>query len=246
MREAVDASRPQGTTHSAGSETPGRAILPLVTSAPISRNYYAAARLGGSFVVGIGVLAGSLAGGAALGVAGSLGWCALALAFLCSVWPVFLPMDGAATKAHARADDVSRPTADLLLVVASVASLIAVGYTLIVAGNRHGTSEALLIGLAVVSVSLGWMVVHTVYMLRYAGAYYGDPIGGVDFGEADPDYRDFAYLALTIGMTYQVSDTNLQTKAFRHMALRHALLSYLFGAVIVGVTINVVGSLLNG
>jgi uncharacterized membrane protein len=213
----------------------------------MSRNYYAAARLGGSLVVGIGVLAGSLAGGAAWGVAGSLGWCALALVFLCSVWPVFLPMDGASTKAHARADDVSRPTADLLLVVASVASLIAVGYTLLVAGSRHGTREAVLIGLAVVSVSLGWMVVHTVYMLRYAGAYYGDPIGGVDFGgDTQPDYRDFAYLALTIGMTYQVSDTNLQTKTFRHMALRHALLSYLFGAVIVGVTINVVGSLLNG
>jgi uncharacterized membrane protein len=211
------------------------------------RNYFAAARLGGSVFVGIGTLAGSLAAGADWGVAGSLGWCALALVFLGSAWPMFLPMDGATTKAHARADDVSRPTADLLLVAASVASLIAVGYTLIVAGNRHGTTEALLIGLAVLSVSFGWMVVHTVYMLRYAGAYYGDPVGGIDFGDdKEPDYRDFAYLALTIGMTYQVSDTTLKTKYFRHMALRHALLSYLFGAVIVGVTINVVASLLHG
>jgi uncharacterized membrane protein len=212
-----------------------------------ARNGFAAVRLGGSLLAGIGTFAGSLAGGAAWGVAISLGWCALALVFLASAWPVLLPMDGAETKDHARADDVSRPTADLLLVAASVGSLVAVGYTLIVAGNRHGTTEALLIGLAVVSVALGWMVVHTVYMLRYAGAYYGDPIGGIDFGgDTRPDYRDFAYLALTIGMTFQVSDTNLKTKAFRHMALRHALLSYLFGAVIVGVTINVVASLLHG
>lgn len=218
-----------------------------MASVPIPRDYYAAARLGGSVIVGIAVLAGSLAGGAAWGVAGALGWCALALVFLGSVWPVILPMDGATTMAHARADDVSRPTADLLLVAASVASLITVGYTLLEAGNRHGTREALLIGLAVLSVALGWTVVHTVYMLRYAGAYYGDPVGGVDFGDdTQPDYRDFAYLALTIGMTYQVSDTSLQMKTFRHMALRHALLSFLFGAVIVGVTINVVGSLLNG
>ena len=219
-----------------------------MASVPITaRNGYAAARLGGSLLVGIGTFAGSLAGGAAWGVAVSLGWSALALVFLISDWSVMLPMDGAETKRHARADDVSRPTADLLLVGASVASLVAVGYTLLVAGHRHGTREALLIGLVVLSVALGWMVVHTVYMLRYAGAYYGDPVGGVDFGgDTQPDYRDFAYLALTIGMTFQVSDTNLKTKAFRRMALRHALLSYLFGAVIVGVTINVVASLLHG
>jgi len=212
-----------------------------------TRNGYAAARLGGSLLVGIATFAGSLAGGAAWGVAISLGWSALALVFLGLTWSVLLPKDGADTKRHARADDVSRPTADLLLVGSSVASLVAVGYTLIAAGNRKGTTEALLIGLAVVSVALAWMVVHTVYMLRYAGAYYGDPVGGIDFGgDTQPDYRDFAYLALTIGMTFQVSDTNLQTKPFRHMALRHALLSYVFGAVIVGVTINVVASLLHG
>ena len=212
-----------------------------------TRNGFAAVRLGGALLVGIGTFAGSLAGGATWSVAVSLGWSALALVFLVLTWSVLLPMDGAGTKRHARADDVSRPTADLLLVGSSVASLVAVGYTLIVAGNRHGTTEALLIGLVVVAVALAWSVVHTVYMLRYAGSYYGDPIGGIDFGgDTQPDYRDFAYLALTIGMTFQVSDTNLQTKAVRHMALRHALLSYLFGAVIVGVTINVVASLLHG
>ena len=212
-----------------------------------TRNGYAAARLAGSCLVGIGAFAGSLAAGAVWGVALSIGWTALALVFLGVSWAVVFPMSGADTKKHARADDVSRPTADLLLVGASVASLIAVGYTLIVAGNRHGTTEALLIGLSVVSVGLGWVVVHTVYMFRYAGAYYGDPVGGIDFGgDTQPDYRDFAYLALTIGMTYQVSDTSLKTKTFRHMALRHALLSYLFGAIIVAVTINVVASLLRG
>jgi len=212
-----------------------------------TRNGYAAVRLAASLLLGLGTLAGALADGAAWGVAVSLGWSALALVFLIAAWAVLLPKDGAGTKTHARADDVSRPTADLLLIGASLASLIGVGYTLLVAGKRHGTTEALLIGLAVVSVALAWMVVHTVYMLRYAGAYYGDPIGGVDFnGDTEPDYRDFAYLAFTIGMTFQVSDTNLKTKTFRHTALRHAILSYVFGAVIVGVTINVVASLLHG
>lgn len=204
------------------------------------------ARLGGSFAIGIVALAVALVAGAAWGVAACLGWSVLALAFLSAAWAAVLPLDGPETKKHARADDVSRPTADLLLVGASVASLLAVGYTLIQAGKRSGWAEAGLIALALVSVALAWLVVHTVYALRYAGQYYGDPIGGVDFGgDTQPDYRDFTYLALTIGMTFQVSDTALKTKAFRRMALRQALLSYVFGAVIVAVTINVVASLLN-
>ena len=72
------------------------------------------------------------------------------------------------------------------------------------------------------------------------------PVGGIDFNEDDPPtYVDFAYLAMTIGMTFQVSDTNLTTKAIRRIALGHALLSYLFGAVIVALVINVVSSLLH-
>jgi len=229
-----------------GSDTPGRAILPRVPDPPPIHGT-AASRLVVSLLAGAGALGGSLVAGAPWGVALSLGWCALAIVFLTWAWVMIFPKDGADTKRHARADDVSRPTADLLTLGASVASLIAVGYTLIVAGHRHGTAEALLIGLALLSVALAWFVLHTVYLLRYAGMYYGEPVGGVSFNQdTQPDYRDFAYLALTIGMTFQVSDTSLTAKPIRRAALRHALLSYLFGAVIVAVTINVVASLLKG
>ena len=82
--------------------------------------------------------------------------------------------------------------------------------------------------------------------MRYTRIYYGGQEGGVDFNEKDrPNYLDFAYMAFTIGMTFQVSDTNISSKQMRRTALRHALISYLFGAVIVGLTINVVASLLH-
>jgi uncharacterized membrane protein len=81
-------------------------------------------------------------------------------------------------------------------------------------------------------------------MLRYALLYYSDEPGGIDFGPAEPpSYRDFAYLALTLGMTFQVSDTALGTTVMRATALRHALLSYLFGAIILAVAINLVAGL---
>ena len=187
-----------------------------------------------------------LAAGATWGVATNGGWVALALVFLGAVWIEIGGKDPAATEEHATADDVSRGTADLLLVVACVASLVAVGYTLIAAGRDAGTDKVLLIMLALGGVALAWATVHTVYTLRYAGVYYGGTPGGIEFpGSGKPDYLDISYVGFTIGMTFQVSDTNLTVKTIRRMALRHALLSYVFGSVVVAVTINVVASLLN-
>ena len=83
---------------------------------------------------------------------------------------------------------------------------------------------------------------HTVFALRYAHEYYTDPVGGIDFKTRDerPDYLDFAYVAFTVGMTFQVSDTDVQARRIRRTVLRHALLSYLFGAVILAVVVNVI------
>jgi uncharacterized membrane protein len=113
------------------------------------------------------------------------------------------------------------------------------------AGGAHGATKAYLLAIGLISVVLSWLCVHTVFTLNYARLYYQDEPGGIDFNEPDrPDYRDFAYLAFTIGMTFQVSDTNLTTKPIRRTALRHALVSYLFGAVIIALVINIVASLL--
>ena len=86
------------------------------------------------------------------------------------------------------------------------------------------------------------------FTLRYAEAYYRGPPSGIDFGgsPADdrPDYRDFAYLAFTVGMTYQVSDTNLRNRQIRRTVLLHAVLAYLYGVIIVAAGVNIIASLL--
>jgi uncharacterized membrane protein len=86
--------------------------------------------------------------------------------------------------------------------------------------------------------------VHTVYVLRYARLYYSPPEGGIDFHGEAPDYGDFAYLAITIGMCFQVSDTDLAGKRVRRVALHHALLAYIFGTGIVATTVSAVAALL--
>ena len=81
---------------------------------------------------------------------------------------------------------------------------------------------------------------------RYARLYYLNGSSGIDFNQDEqPTYVDFAYLAFTIGMTYQVSDTDLKTRTIRATALRQALLSFVLGAVILATTINLVAGLSN-
>jgi uncharacterized membrane protein len=173
------------------------------------------------------------------------GWSAVGLVF--AVWTIssLWTLSAIDTANVATREDSSRPVADLLLLSAEAASLAAVGVGLVKASSSKGVAQPLITALAILAVVASWVVVHTVFALRYASLYYKSG-GGVDFNEDDkPDYRDFAYLALTIGMTFQVSDTDLQTKAIRRTAIRHALLSYVFGAVVVAMVINVVAGLLN-
>ena len=210
------------------------------------RQGLAARRLVTGSIAGIVAAVAAAGAGAHWQVALSIGWCALAGVILVWVWVTVGWKDAKATAAHARSEDFSRATADLVLLGASVASLSAVAMTLVLAGQAHDGRKAALVALTISAVTLAWGLVHTVYTLRYGDLYYGDPVGGIDFNEDDkPDYRDFAYLAITIGMTFQVSDTDLQAKTIRRTAIRHALLSYLFGTIIVAITINIVAGLLS-
>ena len=175
-----------------------------------------------------------------------MGWDIAALIYLVMVWVAVYRMNAEVTARMAGREDPSSPVAELVVVAASIAALVAVSFALVRAGQTTGSTKALLIGLGAVSVVVSWLVVHTVYMLRYARNFYTEPTGGIGFNEEDlPAYLDFAYFSFTIGMTFQVSDTNISSKGIRRLALHHALLSYLFGAVILATAINVFASLLH-
>jgi uncharacterized membrane protein len=175
-----------------------------------------------------------------------LGWDTGLALFLSLVWFAVASMDQVQTADHAAREDSSQAAAGSVVVGAAIASLGAVCLILLKAANERGGGKAFIIGVGVLSVLLSWAALHTVFTLRYARMYYTGAHGGVDFNErTPPDYVDFGYLAFTIGMTFQVSDTNLTSKAIRRTALRHALVSYLFGAMIIGLVINVVASLLH-
>jgi uncharacterized membrane protein len=176
-----------------------------------------------------------------------LAWVVSSGVFLVWVWLSIRHADGRRTAELAMVEDPSRIAADLLLISASGASLVAVALALLEASDKQGTAKDLIIAVAGLCLVISWTTVNTVFTLRYASQYYGDSPGGIEFGkESSPTYADFAYLAFTIGMTYQVSDTQLSTREMRKTALRHALLSFVFVTSVVAMTINIVAQLFTG
>lgn len=210
----------------------------------LGRDGLAAIRVG--VALAVGVLAAVLVGvSTEPRYAPVAGWIAAAAVYLVWTWSAVGRMTPERTASHATREDPTQAATSAIMVAASVASLAGVGYVLM-AGSAHGGEADAAAAVGIGSVIAAWLIVHTVFTLRYARLYYQNPTGGIDFNQHDPPaYVDFAYLAFTIGMTYQVSDTDLQTRTIRATALRQALLSYILGAVILATTINLIAGLSN-
>jgi uncharacterized membrane protein len=176
--------------------------------------------------------------------AATAGWAAACLVYVVWVWSSVGRMDGTATGTHARKEDPKRALSDVLFVVASLGSLFSLIFVLGQAKSTPGAGKDVVAGLAVASVALSWLLVHTLFTLRYGELYYSHSRGGIDFNQKqEPRYTDFAYLAFTVGMTFQVSDTDISDGVIRATILRHMLLSYLFGSVIIASSVNFIVSI---
>jgi len=197
----------------------------------------------------IAAVLGVVAGGIALLVAHwtyapSLAWDAAALAFLFLTWRNIWRLTPEQTQQRAASEDPAHVWDDLVVLTAAVVSLVTVVLVLSHFGSTPADASLTRTLLGIASVVLAWTVVHTVYTLRYAKLYYTDSRNGIDFNSDElPDYRDFAYVAFGIGMTFQVADTPVKASKFRRMILGHALLSFLFVTMILAVTINLVGAI---
>lgn len=214
--------------------------------APVTHRH--AARFAVMIVVGVVVGALVTAGDSwELGIV--VGWAAACLVYVAWVWMLIGRMDAAQTVDHARREDPVRAVSEGLILLASVASLGAVGMLLIEARSASDARSGALAAIALAGVALSWLLIHTLFTLRYASTYmegagFDGQVRDIDFNTDDPPrYTDFAYVAFSVGMTFQISDTNLTTSALRALVLRHALLSYVFGTVIVATTINLAISL---
>ncbi|MDQ4213972.1 DUF1345 domain-containing protein [Microbacterium capsulatum] len=192
----------------------------------------------------VGVLVGLLAGwfyGVAAGILAAWGM----LALVSTVWILLVTwhMDAVQTRLHATTEDPGRRTARLIAVTGSFVSIAAVLVVVLQARHATGWTQFALAGIAVLSVAASWGLIQADYMLRYARIYY-DGVGGIIFNQdEEPQYTDFAYFSVGLGMTYQVADTNVTRNAIRRIVIAQTTIAYVFGALILGTIINLVTGL---
>jgi uncharacterized membrane protein len=197
------------------------------------------------------VLALALGGGSGLllslrypvALAATGGWDVGALTLLGLAWHTIVRSDAAATRSRAAEEDPGRKTVYGLTLVTSAISLLAA--TILVAGAKGISTAASreLIALCLLTVAASWTLTHTAFALRYAHLYYhhASDGSGVEFPGGKPaTYFDFAYLAFTIGMTFQVSDTAISSAAIRRAALLHAAISFAYNTAILAFVLNLV------
>src|SRR5215469_15269288 len=181
------------------------------------------------------------------------GWNVFAVVILVLDWLIFWTTPQRKIRERAQQEDLSRLLIFIFVVVAACAALFAVGFLIRAHKDQSGGHLAIHLLLTLSTVIFSWALLHTVYSLRYAHAYYGDSdepgvhqhAGGLLFpGDRPPNYFDFAYFSFVVGMTCQVSDVQITSRRMRRITLIHSILSFGFNTLILALLINTVSGLL--
>ncbi|TGE27363.1 DUF1345 domain-containing protein [Hymenobacter metallicola] len=170
-------------------------------------------------------------------------WDAFGLTTLLLIWAAITTAEVNHIRETARQEDTSRVLSFAFVLVAALSSLLAVVLLLSSVHELSRAARQLHVGLAIAAVALAWLLVHTMFTLRYAHLYYdataeGDA-GGLEFpGPEPPDYLDFAYFSFVIGMTAQTADVSISSRKLRRLALLHGLVSFGFNTAVVALSIS--------
>ena len=183
-----------------------------------------------------------------------IGWDAGLVVYL--VWTYAMMWRAQVERIRKRAAEEDEGASFILMlsIAATAASFVAIAFAL--GGLKSGGEHAVMPGgaaahvlLAINTILLSWAFVHTIFTLHYAHEYYGErgdgKLGGLEFPhDSRPDYRDFLYFSLVIGMTSQTSDVNICSKVIRRMAAIHGVLSFFFHVTVLALTVNLVSNLI--
>ncbi len=169
------------------------------------------------------------------------GFDAAAVTFLLSLTPLLRAYTTDQMRRHAAENDANRVMLLVIATAVTVAILTAVAFEMPTKDNPHAPNVVLIVA----TLMLAWLFANTIYALHYAHVYYLEGSkGGLNFsGDPDsPDYSDFLYFAYTLGMTFQTSDTGVETRALRRIVTVHSLAAFVFNIGVLAFSINVLGA----
>ncbi|MDB5402026.1 MAG: hypothetical protein JWQ55_4044 [Rhodopila sp.] len=182
---------------------------------------------------------------------GIVAWDAGVLVFLVLAAHLFTTESPDDMPAAAEAQQEGEWTIFWLTLGVVVVSFVAVGSEFATIKTGPADRRWLEVTLVAATLFLSWLVTHVTFALRYAHEFYARDLGGPDIdrglefpGEKEPDYLDFMYFSLVLGMTFQVSDVQITSRKLRRVAALHGLVSFLFNTVIVAFTVNIAAGLM--
>ena len=180
-----------------------------------------------------------------------IAWDAGCLVFLVLSALLFLREPPARMPANAKAQQEGEWTVFWITIAGAIASFAALALEFSGSKSDPSSVRNLRMTLMAATLILSWLTTHTLFALRYAHEFYAAKpegaglAGGLEFPEEpEPDYWDFLYFALVLGMTFQVSDVQITSRQFRRLATVHGLIGFLFNTVIIALTVNIAASLL--
>jgi uncharacterized membrane protein len=173
-----------------------------------------------------------------------IGWDIALVLYLIAAYHLIMRADLGRIRARAAQQDEGQVAILVLTVVAALAILAAIIFEL---GTRAGRSPSQ-VALAVVTIALSWAFIHTIFALHYAHEYHDEKragAGGLNFpGDDEPDYWDFVYFSFVVGMTSQVSDVAVTSKAIRQTVIAHGIVSFVFNTTLLALTVNIAASVI--
>jgi uncharacterized membrane protein len=182
---------------------------------------------------------------------GIVAWDAGVLVFLVLAAHLFTTESPDDMPAAAEAQQEGEWTIFWLTLGVVVVSFVAVGSEFATIKTGPADRRWLEVTLVAATLFLSWLVTHVTFALRYAHEFYARDLGGPDIdrglefpGEKEPDYLDFMYFSLVLGMTFQVSDVQITSRKLRRVAALHGLVSFLFNTIIVAFTVNIAAGLM--
>jgi uncharacterized membrane protein len=231
-----------------------------VTSAHRGRRWYSPTSIARSIAIRPRLYFSALAGISALiflpgswsaTIRGALAWDLSAAIYLTLAFRIMLNCTADVIRARAARQDDSRVVILVIILLAIIASFIAIAGLLAEAKEAPHQLKVLRLGLAAATIILAWTVMQVVFTLHYAHEFYRPSGGeksiveGLEFrGDNNPDYWDFFYFATSIGAASQTSDVSIRTKPLRRLVTLHAIISFFFNATVLALTINLAASMI--
>ncbi|MGH7068119.1 MAG: DUF1345 domain-containing protein [Acetobacteraceae bacterium] len=180
-----------------------------------------------------------------------LGWNGGVLLFVLASVVTFVRANPEHMSAYAAAQEEGEWTIFGLTIAGVTFSFAAILGEFSAIGQHAKGLSALRLILVITTLLASWLMTHVTFAWRYAHEYYAMPPGhrsvdaGLEFpSEPRPDYWDFLYFSLVLGMTFQVSDVQITSRKMRRLAMIHGFLSFLFNTVILALSVNLAAGLL--